>query len=167
FSKLDLRRPKAGTSASLANLPFKDQPADFEGLVAWDPKRCEAIIWRHLLTKGSPSSDRVKLVQEDLWIFESLVDALAPLNKGAKDSLSAPLKQIDVLDVAQWATAARIEGSQTIWRPEAPPAPASNPALRVPGENATDEAFSDGRYLDENGQLLRPGVPQPFAEFKQ
>ena len=172
FSKLDVRRPKAGQRASLENLPFKDQPADFDGLVAWDPQRREAIVARHYLAEGTPSSARVKLVQEDLWIFESLVDALASLNRNAKDALTAPVKQIDVLDVAQWATVAHLQHPPAMWKPEAAdgatPAAAAAPTLpTAPGPDATDEALSHGRYLDDKGQPLAAGAPQPFAEFKQ
>lgn len=178
FSKLDPRRPKAGHQpASLENLPFKDRPADFDGLVAWDPKQRETIISRHYLAKAAPSSARVKLVQEDLWIFESLVDALGTLNalgtldQNANDPLTAPLKQIDVLDVAQWATAIRRQQAPAMWVPEA--SASAKPTTRAekppapPGDEATDEALADGRYLDEKGQPLAAGAPQPYAEFKQ
>jgi hypothetical protein len=172
FSKLDLRRPKAGHQPSLLeNLPFKDRPADFDGLVAWDPQQREAIISRHHLAQGVPSSARVKLVQEDLWIFESLIDAIGTLNHNAKDALSAPVKQIEVLDVAQWATAARRQQAPAMWAPEpsggAKPAPPAAKPQAPPGEKATDEALADGRYLDEKGQPLSGGAKQPFEEFKQ
>jgi hypothetical protein len=171
FSKLDLRRPKTGRhTPSLENLPFQDLPTDFDGLVAWDPKQRESILSRHRLANGTPSSARVKLVQEDLWIFESLVDALAAVNQNAKDPLSAPLKQIDVLDVAQWATAACAQHSASLWMPEgsasAKPASPDKPPP-VPGEGATDEALLEGRYLDQKGQPLGAAAKQPFAEFKQ
>jgi hypothetical protein len=155
----------------LENLPFKDRPADFDGLVAWDPQQREAIISRHHLAQGVPSSARVKLVQEDLWIFESLIDAIGTLNHNAKDALSAPVKQIDVMDVAQWATAARRQQAAAMWAPEpsggAKPAPPAAKPPAPPGEKATDEALADGRYLDEKGQPLAGGAKQPFEEFKQ
>ncbi|HWB10302.1 MAG TPA: hypothetical protein VG826_13815 [Pirellulales bacterium] len=170
FSKLDLRRPKAGPAPSLENLPFKDLPPDFDGIVAWDPKQRETIISRHHLAEGTPSTARVKLVQEDLWIFESLIDVLAALNQNAKDPLSAPLKQIDTLDVAQWATAACLQQPPALWVPDDPAAakpasPYKPPA--GPGADATDEALLEGRYLDQKGQPLGAGARQPYAEFKQ
>jgi hypothetical protein len=175
FAKLRVRQPKTnGAHPADENLPFKDRPLDYEGLVAWNPKQREAIIARHCLPKGTPSSARVRFVQEDLWIFESLVDAIQSLNRDASDPLTAPLKQVDVLDVAQWATAASVQQKTALWVPEeaeatkAKPqasAPASPPA--PPAGDANDKAWLDGRYLDAAGQPLKTGTPQPFAEFNQ
>jgi hypothetical protein len=92
----------------------------------------------------------MRIVQEDLWLFESLVDALASLNRAARDPLGAPLKQIDVLDVAQGAAAAALQQ---------PPATLAS--------TTSDQALLDGRYVDQDSQPLKADAKQPFAEFKQ
>lgn len=157
FAKLNPRRAKPAKESTSAL--FHDQPADFDGLVAWDPKQREAIIARHQLTTGIPSAARVKLVQEDLWIFESLVDAVQSLNRNVNDPLIAPLKQVDTIDVAQWAAVACAESSAAKKSPakKSPPSEGDSP----------DDALLDGRYLDAQGQPLKAGAKQPFAEFKQ
>ena len=166
FAKLQLRRPPQTTNESrVENLPFHDRPADFEGLVAWDPKSREAITSRYHVAKV-PSTARVKIWQEDLWLLESLVDAVASLNAGATDPLTAGLKEIDSLEVAQWAAAARAQNPAAIWLPEGSESPkAAVPG--VPGADASDEALKAGRYLDASGQPLAAGEKQPYAEFKQ
>ena len=170
FAKLQVRRPKLSRhDSTVKNLPFADEVADFDGLVAWDPKRRDAIVARRHLEKGDPSSVRVRLIQEDLWLFDSLVDAIQTLNRDVTDSLNAPLKQIDELEVAQWATQASLEQPAALWTPDdskkAGPAP---PATQATGkEVVSDQALLDGRYLDQHAQPLKGGEKQPFAEFKQ
>ena len=170
FTKLNPRRPKAADAAESGG-PFSSRPTDFEGLVAWSPQQREAIVARHVASKGPPSTARVRLVQEDLWLYESLVDALRPLNEGARDSLSAPLKQIDVLDVVQGAVLAAQQRPATIWTPTAaePAASSEKPPkpLELPTGDSSDEVFLTGRYLDENCQPLAAGAKQPYAEFNQ
>ncbi|HVX14545.1 MAG TPA: hypothetical protein VHC22_25380 [Pirellulales bacterium] len=167
FGKLQLRRPKAaGSAPAIENLPFSDHPDDFDGLVAWNPQSREAILSRYHLEKGIPSGARVRMWQEDLWLFESLVDALSPLNENTTEPLNAVLKQIDVLDVAQWATAAACQNGPTIWLPDGAK-PAKSKAPAVPAADGSDEAQVNGRYLDEHGEPLAAGAKQPFAEFKQ
>lgn len=171
FAKLRLRQPKVDTPSRVnSNLPFVDRPADFDGLVAWDPKQREAIVARYRLAKEMPSSARVRWVQEDLWIFESLVDAIQSLNRNVDDVLTAPVKQVVALDVAQWATAASVQQNIGLSIPEETEAakskpPASSPA--TPAGGANDEAWLNGRYLDAAGQPLRTGTPPSFAEFNQ
>jgi hypothetical protein len=165
FAKLQLRRPaRAVTESAVENLPFDDRPADFEGLVAWSPEDRETIISRYHAA-DVPSSSRVKIWQEDLWLFESLVDAVGSLNDGATDPLGAALKEIDKLEVAQWATAAVSQNPATIWLPQVSETKAV--ALSVPGADASDEAIKANRYLDAKAQPLAAGDKQPYAEFKQ
>jgi hypothetical protein len=167
FGKLGLRCPvPPNKEAAIENLPFKDRPADYEGLVAWDPKSREAIISRYHLKEGVPSSARVRIWQQDLWLFESLVDAVSSLNESARDPFTAPLKEIDKLEVAQWAVAAAGQNAASIWLPDATAAvQAAAPA--APAADADDAALVAGRYLDAKGQPLAAGAKQPFSEFKQ
>jgi hypothetical protein len=190
---------------------------EYEGLVVWKPELRDAIVARYYTENGVPSTTRLRLNQEDVWLFESLIEVVNTVNAGATDSLKAPIKEIDSLDVAQWAVAASLESGSPIWTPGAktggggqsgpmggagppmggaggppmggagppmggagPPSP-SGPAggggsgpSAAPSAGATsaagtdaDNEWLDGRYLDEKGQPLKAGSPQPYAEFRQ
>ena len=70
----------------------------------------KAIIDRYY-SKGIPSDLSVRLTQEDLWVFRTLVElvnqmnqvAIAQMELGIHDPLMATIKRIDKLDLAQWA----------------------------------------------------------------
>ncbi|HUY36062.1 MAG TPA: hypothetical protein VMV69_25205, partial [Pirellulales bacterium] len=80
------------------------------GIVEWSESQRRSIIDRYY-TKGIPSSLSVRLAQEDLWVFKTLVDlvnemnqvAIAQMKLGTHDPLLATIKRIDTLDLAQWA----------------------------------------------------------------
>ena len=95
--------------------PNQNRAVEYEGLVVWKPEKRQAIISRYLTENGVPSSAKVRLIQEDYWLFESLIKVINTVNEGATDSLKAPIKEIDTLDVAQWAVAASLESGATIW----------------------------------------------------
>ncbi|HEX5442484.1 MAG TPA: hypothetical protein VFW87_01585 [Pirellulales bacterium] len=171
-----------------------DGPVEYEGLVVWPKDRREAIIERYF-TEGTPSSLKVRLAQEDYWLFESLIGIIIDVNGDATDSRKAPIKKIEALDVAQWAIADAQDGKGALLPPSgsgdattgaagapvaAAPSASTTPAM--PGAagaaGAADDAKNDdasllaGRYIDDKGQPLATGDPDnpyagPYAEFKQ
>ena len=82
----------------------------YVGIVEWSKSQQKAIIDRYY-SKGIPSDLSVRLTQEDLWVFRTLVElvnqmnqvAIAQMELGIHDPLMATIKRIDKLDLAQWA----------------------------------------------------------------
>lgn len=171
-----------------------EAPVEYEGLVVWPEESRDEIIERYY-TEGTPSSLKVRLAQEDYWLFESLIGVINEVNKGAEDSRKAPIKKIEALDVAQWAIANARDGASPLATPDGaagPATPGTKPAatggnIEVPkppeGGGAApaaaaapandDQALLDGRYLDDKGEPIRTTGPTsdpyagPYAEFKQ
>lgn len=218
-------------------------PVNYEGVIVWDEELRQAIINRYY-TSGVPSSTKVRLSQEDFWLFQSLVWIINTVNgEDATDPLKAKIKEIQELDVAQWATAAAQASAKDSGKapsrrrsggtssgmaggpmgmgggggggpmgpgggggggpmgpgggggggpmgpgggggggPMGPGGPGGNNAPTPPGggggnsqasaaggetKKDADTELRDGRYLDEKGQPLAAGAPEPFAEFKQ
>lgn len=91
---------------------------EMEGIVYWDKSRRAEIIGRYYSEKAPPTDLKVRMTQEDLWIFEfALVDVVEQVNANARDSLGATIKQIQVLDLAQWAINAANESGGKLWTP--------------------------------------------------
>ena len=206
-------------------------PVNYEGVVVWDEDLRQAVIDRYY-TRGVPSTTKVRLSQEDFWLFKSLVWIINTVNgEDATDPLKAKIKEIQDLDVAQWAVAAAQTSAKDSGKPRrrsggtgggmgpmgpggsggamhgpmgpggsggamhgpmgpgggmqgpmGPGGPAGNKPPTPPGaaggnnpqaaagaetEKDPDAELRDGRYLDEKGQPLAAGAPEPFAEFKQ
>ena len=202
LEQANIRRPK--TKADEAETADGENRAvEYEGLVVWKPERREAIVSRYFTQDAAPSTARVRLIQEDAWLFESLIKVIDSVNVGATDSLKAPVKEILTLDIAQWAIDASLESGAAIWTPDKanavvpggaggamgmggmgmagaaaaaaggamPEGGAAGAAMAAMtgggGAANNDNDWLEGRYLDEKGQPLKAGDPQPFAEFKQ
>jgi hypothetical protein len=116
---INLRRQKAPTDRVADSDEGDEGPrgVEYEGLVVWKPALRDEIISRYYSPVSTPSTTRIRLGQEDFWLFQALVEVVHTVNLGATDSLKAPIKEILALDVAQWAIAASLESEAAIWTP--------------------------------------------------
>ncbi|HET6882452.1 MAG TPA: hypothetical protein VFI31_19960 [Pirellulales bacterium] len=111
-----LRRPKEKQERSEDSDEDEGPRAvEYEGLVVWREALRDAIISRYYTLNATPSTTRIRLAQEDYWLFQALIEVVNTVNAGAEDSLKAPIKEIQTLDVAQWAIAASLESGAPIW----------------------------------------------------
>lgn len=122
LARAHIRRPKerpltadADDSDEPSSSTGRNRAVEYEGLVVWSPAKREAIVSRYYTENAVPSSAKMRLVQEDYWLFESLIKVINAVNSGATDSLKAPIKEIDTLDIAQWAVAASVQSGGFIW----------------------------------------------------
>ncbi|HVX14188.1 MAG TPA: hypothetical protein VHC22_23580 [Pirellulales bacterium] len=191
LEQINLRQPKVQPLKEEGDEEEEEEAekrgVEYEGLVVWKQSLRDEIAARYYTRNAVPSTVRLRLTQEDLWLFESLVQVVNTVNTGATDSLKAPIKEILTLDVAQWAVVASLESGSTIWTPgtkgaAGSPMSANNPMAAAtaptgPGAGATgaaaaagganeDAEWVDNRYLDDKGEPLK-GTNHPFAEFKQ
>jgi hypothetical protein len=109
FDQLRIRRPvapeKDEDSEDQPVAGISSGPINYEGVIVWDEELRQAIIDRYY-TDGVPSSAKLRLAQEDYWLFQSLIWIINNVNGDASDPLKAKIKEIQDLDVAQWAIAA-------------------------------------------------------------
>lgn len=120
LAQVDLRRPKEASENSSDDIDDdsssrQSRAVEYEGLVVWKEAKRKAIVDRYRTENSVPSSAKMRLIQEDVFLFDSLIKIINAVNRGATDSLKAPIKEIDTLDIAQWAVAASLESGGTIW----------------------------------------------------
>lgn len=112
FSLVNYVRERADdASASTENAQGNERKkTQYEGIVEWSPSARKNLMDRYRVS-STPSSIRIRVVQEDLWIFESLVKMIARMNERdadgepIEDRVQANIKRIDAMDIAQYAMA--------------------------------------------------------------
>ncbi|MGH7138658.1 MAG: hypothetical protein ACREHD_23175, partial [Pirellulales bacterium] len=144
LQQVKIRRQKVHVRESDADFEEaeKHRGVEYEGLVVWTPERRESIISRYYTPNAVPSSNRIRLAQEDYWLFESLIEVVNTVNAGATDTLKAPIKEIQTLDVAQWAIAASLE---------------SGASIHVPGQADSRTASSSPMGMQSMTGMATPG----------
>ncbi len=155
---------------------FKDG-TPYAGKVVWPKDKWRALINRYQ-SPNRPSDLRVRLAQEDLWIYDSLIDIINTMNEAARDPGQAVIKEIQALEIAQWA----VRDSQDFPGPEIKEiiktggtsgtsdtsvrAVSINPPTLKNG-NWVDSELLSGRYLDALNNPVDDKAPAPFSEFRQ
>jgi hypothetical protein len=158
-----------GMPIGMGGNQFGAEAPEMEGLVVWDRASRQAIIDRYYSDKA-PSDLRVRLTQEDLWVFEqSLVAVVQLVNKGARDRAAAPIKKIEVLDLAQWAINAANASSATLYKPGSGRRPGGmGPGGMGPGGMGPGGMGPGGGMGGGAGEMPMPmgadaAMPQPGA----
>ena len=154
-----IRRPKGSGEededdglVGIANQPAGGEgPVEYEGLVVWPQESRDEIIERYY-TDGTPSTLKVRLTQEDYWLFKSLIGIINEVNGDAADSRKAPIKKIEALDVAQWAIANSREGGSALASPEGTTGPATTGPAAAGGQPAS--------ATGAGGQVTPPKPPE-------
>lgn len=200
FNLLDLRRlegqnpvdpPPKGDVAN--KLPV--------GLVVWNATPGPRELMLRYKTDVAPTSIRLRMTQEDLWVFRSMFTVIKEINSkpidvwlqildggqpsdAPVDQANVPIKQINYLDLAQYAMSAAegIPGNVEITDPDTVAAPlAGNMNQRAAGPPRAQSTFSvgttgrenedpkilEGRYIDGRNQPVADPASPPFSEFKQ
>jgi hypothetical protein len=188
FAKANLRRLKvAPRPAGAAAVPMPVVPGaqnrpvqDFEGIIVWPEEKRKEIVARYTETRDAtkpPSWVRVRASQEDLWVYESVIDIINRVNGNPKDLLAAHIKRIEQIDVAQWAVRhAQDNPGGEFFEQVATPGGSSGQELEAvglpnEGETAfTDKAILGGRYIDAKDLPVSYEAytqSPPFTEFNQ
>ena len=72
------------------------------GMVDWD-MLCLHQFERSHFRHAPPTSLEIRLAQEDIWAYESILEAVGRTNSGATDRYEVPVKTIAVVDVGKAA----------------------------------------------------------------
>ena len=156
------------------------------GVVDWAENDRQRLIDRFNWQRV-PSTLRVRLAQEDLWVYEALVRIIRNTNEGADANYNAVVKQIEALQigaeaVAAWRTA---EGRVFSGSGNGGEGGMGGMGGSMAGEfsgNMTGEGemmggaggaeggerqeLLAGRYVNKEGNPLGAEEKHPFAEFK-
>src|SRR6185312_4411153 len=173
LAEVDLRRPVGGepefggaAQGGMAEMgmplgmgnQFGAEAQEMEGLVVWDRAARQAIIDRYYSDKA-PSDLKVRLTQEDLWVFEqSLVAVVQLVNKGARDPAAATIKKIETLDLAQWAIIAANQSSATLYKPGSGQRPGGGMGPGMGG------GMGPGMAMPPGGEGAAAMMPMPGAD---
>jgi hypothetical protein len=157
--------------------------ADLVGVVDWDEgdrlRLKDRYDW-----KTRPDSDVIRLRQEDLWVYETLLRVIQKTNqdaagKDATEHSQANVKRIEWIQIGADAINSWLAADQSVFKAaEAAPgaqgqAPASHDTRAAPTARDT-AATQDGkeqllkdRYVDDKGVALEADAKQPYSsEFK-
>jgi hypothetical protein len=152
----------AGRSARNADEP----PHEYR--VVWDAGNQGDIHKTLSWVESRPSSAEVRRAQEDLWVYAALLTIIKKVND--EHQFTTPVREIEKMVIGKPAAdafesdqaAPHIIHLQTAEAPAAAAASAATAAAEPGGAKAIDE----GRYVDENGKKLGPGLTEN-AEFKR
>ncbi len=148
---------------------------DWVGTVDWDEKdrlRLEdRFNW-----KTTPDSDVIRLRQEDLWVYKTLLEVISETNnEGDPEHPLANVKRIEWIQIGADAIGAWAVADQTIFKTAEAGGQAANPhdarsALAAMGRDAaaqdSKEQLMTGRYIDDKGVPLDAEAKQRYSEFK-
>lgn len=161
---------------------------EWEGLVDWEGRDeiVQRFSWEEL-----PSTTKVLLAQEDLWVYEALLNIIINTNMietgevdpdGNKvtrepvDHEECPVKRIDTLEIGRQVAetidrkgtsvfgAATGEAEEDAKPAAAAPA-ASRGGTEGEAENLEDADLLGVRYVDDKGQPLEAGAENRFPQF--
>ena len=148
----------------------RDEDVEYVGLVVWDQGNYEQFQLR-LNWSRRPSTEQIRLAQEDLWVCDTLLNIVRDLNEGAQSHYSAPVKRIIALDIGREATKAFAEAQNALQFGNLLGA-AGTSGTAAPGANPMGEGMSqppvmepgmmgEGRMGMEMGMEMGPGMMMP------
>jgi hypothetical protein len=153
----DVRKTKtAGAARTDGDLPTHDYK------VKWDEKS-ESEIAGQLNWSTTPTSPMVREAQENLWVYEALLNIIKNLNKNAKGNYNAKVKRIEELLIGREAASAFQAGMAEGRVERAEGAAAANQ------QTQNDSSKAEGRYVNEKGAPLTANDPSAaeVTEFKR
>ncbi|NQU22326.1 MAG: hypothetical protein HQ567_13685 [Candidatus Nealsonbacteria bacterium] len=141
------------------------------GLVDWEVADRQKIITRFQWT-SVPTTGKVLLAQEDLWVYEALMRIILNTNQETPTGSTAvtyenvPVRRIHTLQIAEQVSGMVATGGD---------------ADADEGDDASDDTgaeqdgsqprgpvidYPEGRYVDDSNEPLGPDDSHPFAEYK-
>lgn len=147
--------------------------------VKWDANNQQSIDQK-LNMPNTPTDAEVRICQEDLWVYDSVLRVIAAVNEKATGDHDAKIKKIGRLEIGREAAelfaaeASGVAGAATAAPPITPPLPGTAagaaPAGVAGAEGAEGAAAAnplyDKRYVDEQGKPLPAGGTEG-AVFKR
>ncbi len=163
LERVDVRRPKnedalageAGAERAMETIPGGARDMEYVGKVVWDTTSYNQLLQR-FNWQSQPTTTQIRLAQEDLWVYETLLNIIKEMNQDSTSHYNAVVKRIAALDVGKPATqafaAARnslgLGGMQAV-------APGATPGMEGPPPGA----MMEGPSMGMEGPGMMPGMP--------
>jgi hypothetical protein len=149
-----------------------DPNAKMIGTVEWDRTDREELVsqftWPRL-----PTTEQVRLAQEDLWVYEALLRIIKNTNGGTTARHDAAVKRIEALQIAKEAAVSWLKARDSgirfgVSAEETTKQPLSEPPPTTGGSFEENQSLllNHFRYVDADDQPLPAPVQHPFAEYK-
>lgn len=176
FKRVNYRRP----DESMRPTPSEPQAQVNDiGVVVWPEADRTKIISEKFNFPRRPSSFRVRLAQENYWVYQALLDIIKATNGDAKTQSSAAVKTIDLLEIGKDAAASiqsskgpnlltfdgQSSGGNSRLNPNANVANPSTGTQGVTKLSEEEKEFLKDRYVNED-LLPLPAGQHPYSEFK-
>ncbi|MBX9788000.1 MAG: hypothetical protein K2Y37_03725 [Pirellulales bacterium] len=142
-----------------------EKEARFRGIVDWSSADRDALVNRY--SWGStPTTQQVRLAQEDYWIYQSLLDIIAAVNKqaGATSPANAAITRIELLKIAQEAFDSGIPAIEGLANAAFPPSGDTSAQQKLPTAASLDDELLRNRYVGFDGKPLE--TAEENAVFK-
>jgi hypothetical protein len=145
---------------------------DWVGTVDWDEidrlRLEDRFNW-----KTVPDSDVIRLRQEDLWVYETLLQVIRKTNiESDPEHPLANVKRIEWIQIGADAIGSWSAADQSVFKAGevagAAPSPRdarSAPAASTAAQDSKEQLLKD-RYVDDKGAGLDAEAKQPYSEFK-
>ncbi len=147
-----------------------DNP-DWVGTVDWDEKDRQRLEDRFNWA-ARPDSDVIRLRQEDLWVYKTLLQVIRETNsEGNSEHLQANVKRIEWIEIGADAIGSWLKADQSVFRPgeaagqASPSDTRAAPSRETAAQDSKDQLLKD-RYVDDKGVPLDATANQPYSEFK-
>ena len=164
-------------------------PLEYEGIVEWADSNRNSVRARFTWS-ATPSTAKVRVAQEDLWIYEAMLRVIAETNAGATGNFNAAVKRIEYLNIGQAAGGLSQGGSMYgggsgmggmggmdmmdmggMEMGGMEMGAMEEGSGSMGGGMASSAASEDtrllgNRYVDQDGKPLGAGAAPPYAEFK-
>ena len=194
YKIIDLRRPVETTTSEpakpapvlagirlgrgMAALAGRGAQTNVEmaGVVDWDEKDRDRLK-EQFDWKTRPSTLQIRLAQEDLWVYETLLKVIRETNTDADDKpitehAQAPVKKIEWLLIGSEAVKTWTDADGMVFRIHTKD-PSVGRGGGTPATGGRDSVAADSkeallkdRYVDDKGVPLDAEAKQPYAEFK-
>ena len=149
---------------------------DLVGTVDWDDDNRHHLEDRFNWT-ARPDSDVIRLSQEDLWVYKTLLQVIRETNNNEADPQHplSNVKRIEWIQIGADAIGSWAAADQSVFKAggEAAGSAAAPRDTRLAPTTATATAAQDGkeqllkyRYVDDKGIPLDAEAKQPYSEFK-
>jgi hypothetical protein len=171
YKDVDLRRPDDATEKSAKNgKAAAAEDANMIGVVDWDPTDRDRIEEKYNWT-SRPDSNEIRLAQEDLWVYETLLRVIREANKGATEQSQANVKRIEWLHIGADAVKDWSNADQSVFRSQVAVVGERGPGptemkVGLGREGAATQDRLTNRYIDDKGVPLEVDAKGPYAEFK-
>lgn len=150
----------------------KTAPTEERGVMEWLATDRQEFEKRFDFNE-TPTTEQIKILQEDYWLYEAILKSLAEVNRDCKGPYDAVVSKLYTLAITQRALERQIQGMPNLTSPGKDGGvagtnigiPARKPPPAIPTMGAPATELEKSRYVDEQGNPLATKAASKTPEF--